>query len=147
MWPPPLSSTTLKESQQHNTPNTLHPRGKTITKNCEIAKKFANYYSSLYDLRATDPSSIHPSKRTKDIKAFLGQFSLTKLPDENSASLESPITLEEWEQAIKQLKPGKSPGPDGISAVYYKTFADILETTFLDAFKSLSPSNRLHKEC
>lgn len=40
--------------------------------------------------------------------------------------------------AIKQLKIGKSPGPDRLSTVYYKTFIETLATPFLGAFNSLA---------
>lgn len=48
-----------------------------------------------------------------------------------------PLTLTELKLSIKQLKLGKSPGPDGFTATYYKTF---LEDPFLCAFNSLSPT-------
>lgn len=40
--------------------------------------------------------------------------------------------------SLKQLKLGKSPGPNGLSAAYYKTFTDVLNNMFLAAFNSLA---------
>ncbi|XP_077309868.1 membrane-spanning 4-domains subfamily A member 8-like [Lithobates pipiens] len=46
--------------------------------------------------------------------------------------------MDEITNALKQLKPGKSPGPDGLTVAYYKTFADILKPHFLSALKSFT---------
>lgn len=35
------------------------------------------------------------------------------------------------------MKPGKSPGPDGLTLQYYRTFADVLMPRFLSALRSL----------
>lgn len=117
--------------------------GKTLTHNDDIAKEFENYYSSLYDLHTSDPPLIPASMRFREIDTFLDQFAPGKIPHDTAATLDSPITVTEWAQAIKQLKPGKSPGPDGLSTIYYKMFSKTLQTPFLKTFNSLSPSNPL----
>lgn len=92
----------------------------------------------------TNPPPTTPlTMRSKELTSFLGQFAPDKISKDEASTLEAPITISEWEHAIKQLKPGKSPGPDGLSAVYYKTFSKILQTPFLKAFNSLSPTNPL----
>ena len=58
-----------------------------------------------------------------------------------SDSLESPISEEELLGAIRTLKPGKSPGPDGFTAHYYKTFIDILKTPLLRALEYIRTSS------
>lgn len=52
-------------------------------------------------------------------------------------SLEAPISEDEDLLAIKSLKPGKSPGPDGFTAHHYRAFTDILKTPFLHALNHL----------
>lgn len=62
--------------------------------------------------------------------------------------LEEPICLKEVENAIDELSPGKSPGPDGLGASFYKTFkfplAIILNRLFVEAYdvKQVPPSFR-----
>lgn len=60
--------------------------------------------------------------------------------------LERPISLGEIQTAISELKVGKSPGPDGLGADFYKRFSDIvtpfLFMVFREAYESkvLPPS-------
>lgn len=59
---------------------------------------------------------------------------------DDARHLESPILEEELKRAIKQLKAGKSPGPDRFRGTYFKTFTETLSTPFLKAFNSLYSS-------
>lgn len=51
--------------------------------------------------------------------------------------LEAPITVNDVTKAIKELKINKRPGPDGYSAIYYRTFAYILSPILTEAFKGV----------
>lgn len=42
---------------------------------------------------------------------------------ETALSLESPLSSEELLIALQKMKPGKIPGPDGLTAQYYKSFS------------------------
>ncbi|XP_068115969.1 vomeronasal type-2 receptor 26-like [Hyperolius riggenbachi] len=56
--------------------------------------------------------------------------------------LDQPITKEEFLQTVSKLKKGKSPGPDGLTEIYNKTFATTLADTFLAVFNSIGPDPR-----
>lgn len=74
----------------------------------------------------------------KLIREFLSRYSPSPLTNEAIHDLEAPLSLEEWGTALRATKPGKSPGPDGFTAQYYKCFSDLLAPSFLKAFNSLS---------
>lgn len=70
-----------------------------------------------------------------DLKATFVCF-LNPLNDDDCAAMNSPVTIEEIEQAIGQLPLSKTPGPVGISAVFYKTFKITLSPILLVIFKT-----------
>lgn len=104
-----LLAQALRKKKSNNTIHQIHsPTGTSLVNNNAIATEFEKYYSSLYDLHKSEPPITPPTVRSKELKLFLEQFSPDKIPTDIADSLESPITVSEWEQAIKQLKPGKS---------------------------------------
>ena len=62
---------------------------------------------------------------------LLGNITRT-LSSSDRRSLDRPLTLEELEKAVMALCDGKSPGPDGITAEFYKTFWYLIGERFLD---------------
>lgn len=71
---------------------------------------------------------------------------MPKLEKEITEELEKEISVEEIETAIDELNAGKSPGPDGLSAAFYKSFKNRLTIMLYKLFKecfqvgSLPPS-------
>lgn len=103
----------------------------------DIAEQFRLFYAQLYNLASSDPSLAPSAARETLISSFLAQHSAVKLTPEDSLLLESPLSETEVSTAIKQLKPEKSPGPDGLTPQYYKTFTNALLPHFVSAFDSL----------
>lgn len=56
--------------------------------------------------------------------------------------MDAPVTEAEVRDIIKDLKTRSAPGPDGFSAIYYKTFADSLTPYLVKLFNSGTPLNR-----
>ena len=57
---------------------------------------------------------------------FLETYNLLKLNQEEEESLNRLITASEVEAVIKELPAHKSPGPDGFTGEFYKTFKEEL---------------------
>ena len=104
-------------------------------------KAFENYYQELFSYREPKESN------------YADEF-LTEMPilnDEETKLLEMTITIGEIESAIDDLRTGKSPGPDGINAAFYKAFKSDMAAALHEVFSesldrgTLPPSfNRAH---
>ena len=55
---------------------------------------------------------------------FLESYSLPKLNQEETDQMNRPITRNEIEHFIKTLPTNKSPGPDGFTGEFYKTYEE-----------------------
>ncbi|KAL1915023.1 uncharacterized protein VTP21DRAFT_7728 [Calcarisporiella thermophila] len=101
----------------------------------EIARMATHFYTELY---AGDPTS------TTDQNTLLNHVDKT-LSTEAREKLEEPISEEEVRRAIRLAPKNKSPGPDGITAEFYRAFEDELAPTiqllFNEALTMDSPIN------
>lgn len=110
--------------------------GKVTSEKSEIDNAFYEYYQALFALKAVDAESFK--------RDFID--GLPRLEDEMKDWLERPISEDEVKCAIESLNPGKSPGPDGLSAAFYKMFkyemVPVLTKLFNAAYdlKTLPPS-------
>lgn len=77
----------------------------------DIARQLVKYYSKLYNLPPTDPPTDE-NTRKQMIIAFLRQYSPTPISESIAQDLDTPLKREEVHLALKQMKTGKSPGPD-----------------------------------
>ncbi|KAM4704366.1 G-protein coupled receptor family C group 5 member C-like [Rhinophrynus dorsalis] len=110
-----------------------------------MAALFHSYYSALYNLT--------PSTGLQDLevavgrmKEFLQRAGYPGLPPEVIAKLEEPFTLADILEGIKQITLGKSPGPDGILAIYYKKFSELLAPHMLRSFNGIAEGDDFPKQ-
>lgn len=89
---------------------------------------FQNYYKQRY----TQP----PLKDDQRIEQFLTPLNLATLSEDQNTKLTAEITKEELNSAISRLKTNKSPGPDGFSPEWYKTFRSELTPSLLNIFNT-----------
>ncbi len=69
---------------------------------------------------------------------------MSGLPHLNNAdSLNGPITYKEIEEAISKLNIGKSPGSDGLTAAFYRNFAELLSPILEEVFKEIFQNQHL----
>lgn len=130
-----------KALQVSRSNKTIHhitdPSGRKLTKTLDIARQFVQYYSKLYNL-ASPTTATDSSTRPQMISEFLKQYIPNPISESIAQELNTPLTLTEVKNALKQMKAGKSPGPDGLTAGYYKTYANLLTPHFLKAFNSFA---------
>ena len=86
-----------------------------------ILKEQVRFYTELYTDEGVDATA-------QDI--LLNNLD-KELPDSYINKCEGVLSLEEATKAIRALKNNKSPGHDGLSAEFYKTFWDILGPDFI----------------
>jgi hypothetical protein len=68
---------------------------------------------------------------------FLDTCDYPKLNQEDINHLNTSVTQNEIEAAIKSLPKKKSPGPDGFSAEFYQTFKEELIPTLFKLFHKI----------
>uniref|UniRef100_A0A803TEA6 Reverse transcriptase domain-containing protein n=1 Tax=Anolis carolinensis TaxID=28377 RepID=A0A803TEA6_ANOCA len=83
-----------------------------------ILTQFKNFYSKLYSKDQIDKEKI---------SQFISKQKLAKISDTQRELLNKEITEKEIKAAINKIDGNKAPGPDGLSGIYYKVFAE--ETT------------------
>ena len=84
----------------------------------EIAKK---YYTKLFQKTKT-----RVGKQDKVLSKIV-----KKISDADRRNLDAPLTIKELEKAVMSLLDNKSPGPDGITAEFYKKFWYLIKDKYL----------------
>lgn len=82
-------------------------------------------FGGLYAINKNDTQEGREQKREK-IKNYVKDIGLAKITEIEQSTLEAPITEDEVRNALKETPVGKSPGPDGLSVLYYKKYQDNL---------------------
>ena len=84
------------------------------------------YYEQLY---------ANKFDNLEEMDNFLETYSLSKLNQEEIDHLNRLITRNEIEEVIKTLSTNKSPGPDGFTGEFYKTYKEDLVPILLKLFQ------------
>ena len=113
-------------------------KGEIVTDEKGIREAFEGYYTDLYKYEHTDEDI--EDKYAKHAK---------RLTDEQKETLDSEITVFDIQSTIQKLNQGKSPGPDGLTAEFYKFFSKLLVDPLKKLFdylyehQTLTPSQTL----
>uniref|UniRef100_A0AAX7TNI0 Reverse transcriptase domain-containing protein n=1 Tax=Astatotilapia calliptera TaxID=8154 RepID=A0AAX7TNI0_ASTCA len=99
-----------------------------------INEVFVSFYSNLYT-----SSSPPLSEET------LQNIQFPRIDRDLTKGLGGPITVVEVQDAIKSLNTGKSPGPDGYSAEYYKVNSDLMAPLLKDMYNEAFSKCQLPK--
>ncbi|KAG3272503.1 hypothetical protein H1C71_030715, partial [Ictidomys tridecemlineatus] len=104
------------------------------TDTSEIQKIIRNYFEFLYSNKIED---------SEGIDKFLKSYDLPRLSQKDIDNLNRPISMEEIEENIKRLPTKKSPGRDGYTAEFYKTFKEELTPILFKLFQEIEKEGEL----
>lgn len=100
--------------------------GKEIIAKNEMKKEFNFFYTKLYQKNRVEE---------EEIREYL------RIMESQRKSLNEEISKEEIEEAIHKTKNGKSPGPDGYMANFYKFFKDEIISHLEKLFNEIMQGN------
>ena len=101
----------------------------------EILTTIHNFYQELYKSEGIDLQQMTEN---------LDTINLT-LSEDDARALNRPITKEEVHKAIKNMRKGKSPGNDGLTAEFYQQFGEFLEDEITELMNNIMLSGELPK--
>ena len=117
----------IRNEKREVTYNTQH-------RNTEIQRVLREYYERLY---------ANKKANLEEMDRYIGKISLPGLNQEEIEIMNNPITNTEIETMIKNLPNNKSPGPDGFTREFYKTFREDLLPIFLKFFQKIAEEGTL----
>eukprot|EP00253_Pinus_taeda_P009705 PITA_09705 len=109
--------TTVQRRMINQITHINNEQGEKIEMHEGIEKEFTNYFKKAY--QETEINRIPAINRlTQNIPRII--------TEEHNSLLIQPITMQEVEEAVKQMKEGKAPGPDGFTANFFHKFWDLI---------------------
>ncbi|KAM8945786.1 angiotensin-converting enzyme [Pelodytes ibericus] len=133
-----LLARTIRKRQQRAHIHKMHDKkGQMHYLPDKLANIFHKYYSDLYNIAPPQDNRRHSNKDSPDINTYLEHAITRPLTEEQTNSLEGPITIQELSLTIKELAMGKCPGPDGLPLIYYRKFQKTLTPPLVDMFNSI----------
>ena len=115
----------------------LNVGGVKVNESAEIINACRDFYKKLYSSEAVDSNVID---------YFLDGLPCLKL--EHAVLCEGPLTVAECLQALKGMKPFKTPGSDGLPKEFYEKFFNLIGEDFVNVINGeyeqgfMSPSQR-----
>ena len=111
----------------------------------KINKQIEVFFSETYKSKLTD---VPLSEQELGLKDFIQNLEIPRLSNEEQATFEHELTVQEIKIVLHSFEKNKTPGEDGFSKEFYETFFDLLNQNLLDSYNeafqkgSLSVSQR-----
>ena len=118
-----------RESFEKKTVDKLNIEGNIVSDEKEILSQLKLYYFNLY-------GSTNPQLQTVEFENMLNVEGLQTLDEENKEYCEGVITYNECVKALQRMQNGKSPGCDGLTVDFYKTFWPVIGHILVEVLNS-----------
>ena len=111
----------------------------------KINKQIEVFFSETYKSKLTD---VPLSEQELGLKDFVQNLEIPRLSNEEQATFEHDLTVQETKNVLHSFEKNKTPGEDGFTKEFYETFFDLLKQNLLDSYNeafqkgSLSVSQR-----
>jgi len=129
-----------KNRQENNTIHSLKICSTKITGNSRVLREVTSFWENIYKSKVVND---------QDIEEYLADISLERgLADKEQEICEGLLTIEECNEALKNMKSNKSPGSDGLPKEFYETFWDNIKHMVIDSLNesfqkgTMTPSQR-----
>ncbi|KAF6301838.1 hypothetical protein mRhiFer1_008753 [Rhinolophus ferrumequinum] len=130
----PLARLIKKKRERTQINEIRNERGEVTTDTTEIQKNLRNYYEQLY---------ANKFDNLEEMDNFLEAYNLPRLTQEEKENLNRLSTTREIESVINNLPTNKSPGSDGFTGEFYKTFKKELSPILLKLFPKIQKEGSL----
>ena len=112
--------------------------GSLVSEPYLVNLEFQSFYKTLYT------SEIDPS--TEKLERFFAGLNLPKLTADQINLLDSPITLQELHDTLKQMQHGKSPGWDGLQPEIFLHFWSEIGETLLEMIQAAVDDGKFDRD-
>lgn len=144
--PGKLLARALKKKKNNNYVEKIRTKsGEIRHRTGDIANTFQEFYGGLYAINIKKAQDTKGSKSERT-KKFLKEARLPRITESDKSMLEEPISELEIKKAIQEIPNGKSPGPDGLTALYYKKFQDLLTPRMCTYMNGIGEKWEMRKE-
>ena len=130
----PLARLIKKKREKTQINRIRHETGEVTTDMAEIQRITRDYYKQLY---------ANKMDNLEEMDKFLEKHNLPRLNQEEIENMNRPITSTEIETLIKNILTNKSPGPDGFTGEFYRTFREELTPIVLKLFQNIAEGGTL----
>ena len=97
----------------------------------KINKQIEVFFSKTYKSKLTD---VPLSEQELGLKDFIQNLEIPRLSNEEQATFEHELTVQEIKNVLHSFEKNKTPGEDGFSKEFYEIFFDLLKQNLLDSY-------------